>query len=257
MGPSLDTFSPMWWQTSGISIVLTVLVLIAIGFLKPAQRAASTKVLGWILVSWMIVPPFAHAFAGYWRVEYGLPLQWCDFTGGVAGWALLTRRQALYEIALYWGITGAATALLTPQFTQGTTWFFITEFFVSHSILLTAPFFLSVYENMRPRPWSWLRALGWLNAAALAVGAFDYLVDANYMFLFVAPAGGNPLFQLQWPYYLIGFEIGCLLLFVLIYLPFRLTSRAPPNPGSSPSVRGAVRMERSEICLPERTDARA
>jgi hypothetical integral membrane protein (TIGR02206 family) len=220
--PTIETFSSPWWQTSGATIVFTVAMLFALRLLRPDQRAAYARALGWLLLLWMTFPPITHALAGRWHVDYSLPLQWCDLTGGIAGLALLTRRQLLYEVSLFWGITGAGSALLTPQFTQGTDWFYLVEFFVSHCILLTAPFYLSIYGGMRPRTWSWVGAAGWLNAAALVVGAFDVLTDTNYMFLLHAPNADLPLYKIDWPYYLIGFELACLVAFVLIYLPFRL-----------------------------------
>lgn len=226
MEHTVKTFSLMWWQTSGMTIIFTILMLFALRFLKPSQREMYASGLGWLLVLWVIIPPIAHAISGHWHVRYGLPLQMCDFTGGVAGFAILTRKQLFYELSLFWGITGATMALLTPQFTQGITWFFLLEFFVSHSILITAPFFLTIYRGMRPRVGSWLTTWGWLNAVAVVVGSFNYLVNANYMFLCKAPTVKNPLIQGDWPYYLIGFEIACLVLFILIYLPFWYKDRA-------------------------------
>lgn len=237
---TVETFSLLWWQTSGVTLAISGLMLVAVRVLKPDQRVLYATVLGWGLLLWMVVPPLVHAGAGYWNLAYGLPLQWCDFTGGIAGLALLTRRQLFFEMSLFWGITGAASALLTPQFTQGTNWFFLMEFYVSHSILLTAPFFLAIYANMRPRSWSWLGTLGWLNAVALVVGAFDYLVNANYMFLFNAPTADNPLYKVAWPYYLIGFEVGCLIAFAAIYLPFWMMRRAESQSDPWP-VSGAPR----------------
>ena len=225
--PTFETFSAPWWQTSGATIAFTVVMLFAIRFLRQEQRALYARGLGWILLLWMFLPPTAHALTGHWHVTYSLPLQWCDFTGGIAGLALLTRRQLFYEVSLFWGIAGAGSALLTPQFTQGTDWFYLTEFFVSHCILLTAPFFLSIYEHMRPRAGSWLGSLGWLNVAALAVGAFDLVVDTNYMFLLRAPDADVPLYKIDWPYYLIGFEVACLFTFALIYVLFRVMKPEP------------------------------
>jgi hypothetical integral membrane protein (TIGR02206 family) len=222
MPGTAETFGSFWWQTSGATVAFTVAMLFALRFLGPQQRILYARALGWTLVLWVIFPPMAHAMTGHWSLHYSLPLQWCDFTGGIAGLALLTRRQPLYEVSLFWGVTGAGSALLTPQFTQGTEWFYLMEFFVSHCILLTAPFFLSIYANMRPRTWSWLASLGWLNAAAAVVGAFDLLSNTNYMFLLKAPNADLPLYQVEWPYYLIGFEVACLIMFALIYLPFRL-----------------------------------
>lgn len=231
--PTFETFSAPWWQTSGATVGFTVVMLFAIRFLRQDQRALYARGLGWTLVLWMFLPPIAHALTGHWHVSYSLPLQWCDFTGGIAGLALLTRRQLFYEVSLFWGIAGAGSALLTPQFTQGTDWFYLTEFFVSHCILLTAPFFLSIYEDMRPRVWSWLGSLGWLNVAALVVGAFDLVVNTNYMFLLRAPNADVPLYKIDWPYYLIGFEVACLLTFALIYLPFRVMKPEPISADAS------------------------
>jgi hypothetical integral membrane protein (TIGR02206 family) len=217
---TVKTFSPMWWQTSGMTIIVTVLILIGLRFLNQKQQDLYAKGLGWLLVLWTIIPPIAHVLMGQWHIRYGLPLQMCDSTGFIAGIAVLTRKQLLYEITLCWALTGATMALLTPQFTQGISWVFLTEFFVSHSILVTAPFFLSIYGGMRPRSWAWLRSFGWLNVLAFFVGIFNYMVNANYMFLCKAPTAKNPLIQGAWPTYLIGFEIACLLLFLLIYAPF-------------------------------------
>jgi hypothetical integral membrane protein (TIGR02206 family) len=248
MYPTFETFSSLWWQTSGTTVAFTVLMLVALRFLTQEARAAYARSLGWLLLLWIVMPPVLHSVTGDWNRGSGLPLQWCDLAGGIAGLALLTRGQFLYETSLFWGITGATTAMLTPNFTQGTTWYFLAEFFISHSILMTAPIFLSIYGSMRPRAWSWLGSLGWLNIAALVIGAFDYLADANYMFLFTAPNARNvPLFQIKWPYYLISFEIGCLVFFVLIYLPFWLMSRERAGARKEPYCGQYEQARRMEI----------
>lgn len=233
-GPVIPTFEPLslpWWQTSGATIAFTAIMLVAVRGLRTEQRARYARGLGWLMLVWVVLPPLVQMLAGHWHARDNLPLHWCDFTGGIAGLALLRRRQLLYEFSLFWGLTGAGSALLTPQFTQGPEWYYLAEFFISHWMLLTAPLLLSIYEDMRPRTWSWLGALGWLNAAALPVGAFDLMTDANYMFLLRAPTADLPIYKFGWPYYLIGFELACLATFALIYLPFRLVRPAPVHVG--------------------------
>jgi len=229
-GPVIPTFELLslpWWQTSGATIAFTALMLLAVRLLREDQRALCARALGWLMLVWVVLPPLVHVFAGHWRVNSNLPLHWCDLTGAIAGLALLRRRQLFYEFALFWGLTGAASALLTPQFTQGSEWYYLAEFFISHSMLLAAPLYLSIYEDMRPRAWSWLGALAWLNVAALPVGAFDLVTDANYMFLLRGPTADLPIYKFGWPYHLLVFEIACLVTFVLIYLPFRLMRPVP------------------------------
>jgi len=231
--PTIELFSLLWWQTSGATLAFTALMLVAVRFLGASQRALYARWLGWLMLVWVVLPPLVEMVAGHWRASYNLPLHWCDLTGGIAGLAMLRRRQLFYEFSLFWGLTGAGSALLTPQFTQGTQWYYLAEFFVSHCLLLTAPLFLSIYENMRPRAWSWLGALAWLNVAALPVGAFDLMTDANYMFLLRAPTADLPIYKFGWPYYLLAFEIACFLAFALIYLPFRFMRPEPLRAGSA------------------------
>jgi hypothetical integral membrane protein (TIGR02206 family) len=225
--PTFEPFSLPWLQTSGTAVLLAALMLIAVRFLGTEQRALYARSLGWLMLAWVVLPPLVTMIAGQFHARYNLPLHWCDLTGGIAGLALLNRRQLFYEVSLFWGLTGAGSALLTPQFTQGTDWYYLAEFFTSHCLLLAAPLFLSIYENMRPRTGSWLGALAWLNALALPVAAFDLLTDANYMFLLRAPTADLPIYKFGWPYYLVGFEIACLVMFALIYLPFRFVRTEP------------------------------
>lgn len=231
--PTFEVFSLPWWQTSGATVAFTALMLAAASLLRQEQRALYARVLGWLMLVWVVLPPLAHMVVGQWHPRFNLPLHWCDLTGGLAGLAMLKRRQLLYEFSLFWGLTGAGSALLTPQFTQGTEWYYLAEFFISHCMLLTAPLFLSIYANMRPRAWSWLGALVWLNATALPVGAFDLIADANYMFLLRAPTADLPIYKFGWPYHLLVFEIACLVAFALIYLPFRLMRPAPVGAGGA------------------------
>jgi hypothetical integral membrane protein (TIGR02206 family) len=238
--PTFEPFGAAWWQTSGATVAVAALLLYAVRFLGLPQRALYARSLGLALLLWVVLPPLAHALAGQWELHLGLPLHWCDLTSAIAGIAVLTRRQLLYEFSLYWGITGAASALMTPQFTLGAQWFYVAEFFVSHFLLLTAPMFLTLYEDMRPRRGSWLSALAWLNAAALPVLAFDLATDANYMFLLRAPTIDLPFYRIEWPYYLIAFEIAALLAFALIELPFRLL-RPATNSAANAARRGEVR----------------
>jgi hypothetical integral membrane protein (TIGR02206 family) len=225
--PTFEPFSLPWLQTSGTAVLLAALMLIAVRFLRTEQRALYARSLGWLMLAWVVLPPLLTMIAGQFHARHNLPLHWCDLTGGIAGLALLNRRQLLYEVSLFWGLTGAGSALLTPQFTQGTDWYYLAEFFTSHCLLLAVPLFLSIYENMRPRAGSWLGALAWLNVLALPVAAFDLLTGANYMFLLRAPTADLPIYKVGWPYYLVGFEIACLVIFALIYLPFRFVRTEP------------------------------
>lgn len=214
-------FSMYWWRSSGGTIALTAFIMYLMYQLPIDWIHPFRQVFGWWVLVWAFLPSIAHRVLGQWHVRYGLPLQLCDVSAFFTAASLLTQNQTLYEIALYWGCTGAFHALLTPQFTQGTQRFFQIEYYVSHSGLLLGPMFLTFICGMSPTEWSWAMASVWLNVAAMVVGSVNWLFNCNYMFLCKPPTAKNPFIIGAWPWYLIGFELAMLLHFVAIYWIFK------------------------------------
>ena len=59
---------------------------------------------------------------------------------------------------------------------------------------------------MKPRVGSWWKVFLYSQLLIPTIGLANYLLDANYMFLCVAPIVENPfIFTRQWPWYILGF----------------------------------------------------
>ena len=157
-----------------------------------------------------------------------LPLQLCDATVWTAALACITIRPALVEFTYFAGIAGAGMALLTPDLVFPWPSYPAFYFFLAHGGIVVAIAVL-VFGGIAPlRTGAVWRAFGWLLAYALAVGIFDALSGANYMYLRRKPGNGSLLDGLgPWPIYLAGGAAVALALFWLLWLPARPQPATP------------------------------
>lgn len=151
-----------------------------------------------------------------------LPLELCDITQWVTVFAACTLNPIAFEIAYYAGIAGSGMAVLTPDLWLPLASYGSISFFLSHGITVVVVLVLLWGRFLKPRPGSWWKMLIILNGYAAVVGTFDAIFKTNYMYLREKPAGVSLLSYLgPWPFYLIGGEVAALILFWVLWLPFR------------------------------------
>jgi len=155
-----------------------------------------------------------------------LPLELCDASLWLIIVVLLTLRSAVFDVEYYWALVGASASLLTPSM-AGPSAFLAIQFFADHGLIVVAALYLVWSGGARPRPGSVRRSMLALNLYAAAVGFFDFVFKTNYMYLRVKPAAQTLLDILgPWPWYIASCEALALVLFLLLYLPFRRMGRA-------------------------------
>jgi len=214
--------------------VLAVLPALA-GLLALLQRKVvrGTRLIRWLLAALLLFSAgsyYAHfAWEGDRMFPGHVPLELCDLSLMLTIVVLLRFRAALFDVVYYWALAGATMALLTPNIGEQTTLFLAVVFFADHGLTVVAVLYLVWSGQARPRPGSLWRALLAVNAAALVVGAFDFVYKTDYMFLRTKPATGSLLDVFgPWPWYLVVSEGAGLALFALLYWPFsrRVTEKA-------------------------------
>ncbi len=213
---------------------------------RSASPAAGT-VIAWCLAGVLLLNEVAGWSArisdvGLLRfAEHRLPLHVCGIAVFLTAVTLLRRNQATYEIAYFWGLVGAANAVLTPgELDAPYPEFRFFQYFTAHSGIVVGTLFATWGLGMRPTIAGLLRAFAWLNLFAAGIAALNFFVGSNYMYLSAPPSGTvSPFFFAPWPWYILTLEFIALGMFVLVYAPFPLARRwcrqAPALSAARPS----------------------
>jgi hypothetical integral membrane protein (TIGR02206 family) len=201
------------------AILLPALCRIGRLSLRPARLALGCGLLGNELIWWT----FRYSHEGVHLTN--LPLQLCDLTVWAAVVACLRPVSWIVEFTWFAGLAGAGMALLTPDLWSPWPSYPAIYFFVAHGGIVIAAAVL-VFGRAAPirrgAPW---RAFGLLAAYAAAVGCFDRVSGANYMYLCRKPKNASLLDAFgPWPMYLFAGAAAALALFWLLWLPVRRLS---------------------------------
>ena len=214
-------------------LILAAVLLIAAGSACLCRRG--TRTARWVryglagLLSANELAWYAYVlrFQGF-RFPGGLALDLCDITAWIAVFAACTLNPLAFDVVYYAVLAGSSMALLTPDLWMPLWTFPTMSFFISHGLAVATVLTLLWGKLTAPRPGSFWKVLLLLNAYAAAVGTFDAIFKTNYMYLRQKPAGASLLDYFgPWPFYLVAAEIMALLLFYLLWLPFRRKGSAP------------------------------
>jgi hypothetical integral membrane protein (TIGR02206 family) len=220
-GYPFDTFGAKHLlYLAGVALVCVVVLFIGVRYLTPGQRRVAAVTLAVFGLGQELTDDLVRTFYGVWEVQTALPLHLCSLGMLVSVWALLTRRQLIFEVAYYWGFAAATQALLTPDNSRWR----LAEFdvlwnFLSHGAIILNVSWLLLVDRMRCREWSWLRVFLLTNLMLVPIGLINLALGANYFFICRKPGGVSPFLMGEWPWYILGFEVFGFLFFLILSIP--------------------------------------
>jgi hypothetical integral membrane protein (TIGR02206 family) len=220
-------FGPSHLAVLGLTAALTAILVVLArrpGHRRPVQVASLCLAAVLLLDEAAIVALAARADLP--TLKDHLPLQLCDWVIFACAVALAWRSQMAYEMAYFWGLSGTAQALVTPDLAEDFPHPHFFTFQILHAGVVVAVLYLTLGLGMRPRWRSVLHVWLWLQVYVVSTAAIDRLLDSNYGYLRAKPQQAS-LFDFlgPWPWYLASLEALSLVLFALCYLPFVVADR--------------------------------
>ncbi len=179
-----------------------------------------------ILLAGEILLQYWYITTNSWKIEYGLPLQLCDFSILMSIMMLILRSYRIFEIVYFTGVGGALVAIISPELWLGFPHFRFYHFFISHAVIILASLYMVWIWEFRPKLISLGKMLIFLNVFGAFVFGVNSLVDANYMFISKPTYNNTFLNHLgHYPWYLLSLEGITLSISFLLYLPFGIKNK--------------------------------
>jgi hypothetical integral membrane protein (TIGR02206 family) len=132
----------------------------------------------------------------------------------------------MYEILLFWIIAGTLQGVITPDISDGFPTFDFFRYWVVHLGLLMIIFYATIVFEMRPIFKSVIKSILALQLYVVLMVLINALLDSNYFYLNRKPQSASLLDYFgEWPYYIIVTQLILIPYFLIIYLPFYLSSK--------------------------------
>lgn len=221
-----------------VPIVLMIVLIVVIYRNRDRLRKSKhEETLRYILAFALIISDMSY----YWRLVGGAsllnpnPVE--NLPIGVCGWAVIFcsfmmvgKKQALFDIAYFWLLSGSLFALLTPTplTYTGPTRFRYYQFWLEHTLGYIAIFYMIFVHGMRPVVKSAVRSfVALLVMAVIAYTVNAMLPGANYLYM-ARPESAPSVLDILPPNFALRLTIMAaviILMFGLAYLPWYIKDK--------------------------------
>ena len=219
-----------------ILIMLDVIFLIY-RFRQPLQNCKNEGRIRLALAFIMIICEMSY----FWRlvgvpelnpnpIDH-LPITVCGWGIIFCSYLMVTKSQALFDIAYFWTFSGTVFALITPTVITytGPTRFRYYQFWLEHTLGYIGIFYMIFVHNMRPTVKSAVRAGGLLAVLAVIAYFTNRMLGpgANYLFM-AAPEDTPSILDILPPNFALRACVMAgviILMFTLAYVPWFLKDR--------------------------------
>jgi hypothetical integral membrane protein (TIGR02206 family) len=123
-------------------------------------------------------------------------------------------------------MAGCIQALITPDMQDSFPHPINMRYFFIHIGLVQSILYAALVYQFRPSWRSLGKAFLWSNYYFIGVLGVNYLLNTNFMYLRQKPPTPSLLDLFgEWPWYIVGGEILCLLMFTIVMLPFAFDAK--------------------------------
>lgn len=170
---------------------------------------------------WIVLSLYMTFFESPVNLGLVLPFHICYFINLMLPFMLWQRSFFLFEITYYMVMGGCVQALLTPDLQYSFPHYINFRYFIVHMGLAQSILYAVFVYKFRPTWKSFGRAFVATNVYFVFVLGVNYLLGTNFMYLSRKPNAPTLLDLFgEWPWYIVGGEFLCLIMFTLVMLPF-------------------------------------
>jgi len=225
---------------SGVKIgslqqLLPILIAILFSFFlfrfskRSLDRQKQEKLIHWvaILISLTVISFHIYKLSlGDYNIRTDLPLYLCSLLGLIIPLFTYYKKQWMFEILLFWIISGTTQAIITPDILIGFPSFEFFRYWIVHLGLVVLILYFVIVLNHKPTLKSVFKSFLALQVYVIIMVIVNYVLDANYFYLNQKPESATILDHFgDWPIYIIVGQLILIPYFLLIYLPFHLDKK--------------------------------
>ncbi len=214
--------------TSHITAMVTI-ITITILLIQLCRRNAPSKAkyiaLTTLAFLCFAIYPIHQTFhlltGGAGKLDEVIPFHLCDIIAIICGFALITRKPILCELAYFWGLAGTLQGILTPDINHDFPNPLFIIFFLHHGVIVITALLLPLGLGWKPRPKAAKHTFCWILTYAIGAFILNLILKTNFGFLMHKPERGSLLDIMgPWPWYIIVLAIIASAIFYLLALPF-------------------------------------
>jgi len=213
-----------------LSTVIAVSVATPI-VLRTANNIEVKKFVSMVLAILLILHELIKPFYRYYLFGHELllvfPIHICHLAAISMGLFLILKKEFLFEIAYFWGLSGNLLAMVTPDMKYGFPNLEFIMFYFGHGLLLLTILFACVCLRTNLR---WSSILRVFIATILILPAMyglnialeSYQPDVNYWYLMITP-GPDTILSLfpEPPWHIPYVAVTALLIFIVSFIPYK------------------------------------
>ena len=217
----IDPLSFYWWTGNILSLLIAIIIIFLGTKIPPDKRRILMIFIGFTLIAAEITQQIYLMRLDIWSLKTSLPIHLCGLSGLLAGMMMLKPNQDGFEFLALIGTPGAIHGLLTPQLNHGEMTLLIIKYYISHAGIIMVPLFIAIVLGYRIRKNAWFRIALACQVLILFIGATNYLINSNYMYLSYRPIVNNPIVVGPWPWYILGFQFAGLIHILVFQYAYR------------------------------------
>lgn len=175
--------------------------------------------LGYYLTIPMIIMETGFSF------EKDLPLHLCRLMSIFAPYLIWKRDRFWLGVFYFWILAGTLNANITPDIEYGFPHWSYFAYWTMHSFLIIIPIYYVLLLGIKITLKDLNNAFWTANGFVVFSVITNYLLNSNYMYTLKKPPVSSLLdYMGPWPIYLISGQAVALFLFLILYVPFLIST---------------------------------